>query len=72
MVQLKILEVVLIIFHSTTCQKESHRVYSLQDAYLQSTPTTPLKNAVALALSLNSLPNSCFEVVEFRPTFENL
>ena len=31
--------------HSTLgpCQKESHRVYTLQDAYLWRTPTTPPK-----------------------------
>ena len=37
------------IHHNSTerpCQKESHRVYTLQDGYLGRTPITPLKNAM--------------------------
>jgi hypothetical protein len=37
------------IYHDSTqrtCQKESHRVYTLQDAYLEWTLTKPLKKAI--------------------------
>ena len=52
-------------------QGESHRVYTLQDAYQRRTPTTSLKNAMALQLFLKSLKNSCFGR-EVQPTFDNL
>ena len=72
MIQLNILEVVLVIFHSTTCQKESHRVYLLQNAYLQSTLTTPLKNCCGLSVILKFSPKLMLWSREFRPTFENV
>ena len=37
---------------------ESHRVYTLQDAYLQRTPTTPLKNATQVNRSNLIIANS--------------
>jgi hypothetical protein len=39
-------------------QKVSHRVYTLQDAYLGRTPTTPLKNAMQVNRSSFIIANS--------------
>lgn len=33
-------------FNLRPCQKKSHLVYALENAYLGRTPTTPLKNAI--------------------------
>lgn len=43
---LHILEQIKAFSNLRTCQKDSHRVCTLQNAYLARPPTTPLKNAM--------------------------